>query len=101
MVLKLTDKITQFHSIMRFKDIICFILLINSSQILPADDLTLETCYIWLEYKLCICLSTCVFNYLQSILEEIANADSGAPCSPQHLKKVFPSESTHLRFAHR
>ena len=24
----------------------------------------------------------------QKILEEITNADTGAPCSPQHLKKV-------------
>lgn len=27
------------------------------------------------------------FLYVQKVLEEIVNADSGAPCSPRHLKK--------------
>ena len=26
--------------------------------------------------------------FFQKILEEITNADTGAPCSPQHIKKV-------------
>jgi len=31
-------------------------------------------------YQLC-------FLFLQKVLEEIVNADSGAPCSPRHSKK--------------
>lgn len=28
-----------------------------------------------------------ITTFLQKVLEEIVNADSGAPCSPRHLKK--------------
>ena len=34
------------------------------------------------------CADVVGFFSIQKILEEITNADTGAPCSPQHLKKV-------------
>ena len=37
---------------------------------------------------LLIQLLNCNVLLFQKILEEITNADTGAPCSPQHLKKV-------------
>jgi len=41
-------------------------------------------------YAVVICDLACVYltRVCQTILEEITNADSGAPCSPQHRGKV-------------
>ena len=47
--------------------------------------------FLWVILLLLQCDAiTCMANVVsvQKILEEINNADTGAPCSPQHLKKV-------------